>query len=265
MSYLTAPRKRTTKETDEYHHASLLKMKLHGDYFVRQKEMPDSDIPLSYSWINNAYFRSETESLLCAAQEQALATKYISSKIWQRGTDTKCRLCKTENETIHHIVSGCKMLAANQYTYRHNQVAKYIHWWILKDLGVKVTESWTEHEPKDNVLHNGISILWDKSIITDKKVKCNRPDITIHDTKKRECIFVDVSVPVCINVLRKEAEKITKYRDLEIEVQKCWNLRKTKTIPIVIGALGTVCKGITEYLKILSPNAEFRTVQKLLY
>ena len=68
MSYLTAPRKRTTKETDEYHHDSLLKMKLHGDYFVRQKDMPDTDISLSYSWINNAYFRSETEKpTMCRA------------------------------------------------------------------------------------------------------------------------------------------------------------------------------------------------------
>ena len=59
-----------------------------------------------------------------------------------------------------------------------------------------------------------------------------------------------------------EAEKITKYRDLEIEIQKGWNLKKIKTIPIVIGALGTVCKGINDYLKTISPNIEFRIVQK---
>ena len=104
--------------------------------------------------------------------------------------------------------------------------------------------------------------MWDKSLLTDKKVKCNRPDITIHNKKNRECYLVDVSIPVCNNVLRKEAEKITKYRDLEIEIQKCWNLRKIKTIPIIVGALGTVCEGILEYIHLLSPNAEFRTIQK---
>ena len=116
--------------------------------------------------------------------------------------------------------------------------------------------------PIDTVIHNGIEIMWDRKITTDKNVNYNRPDITIHDTKTKKCLFVDVSIPVCNNVIKKEAEKITKYRDLEIEVQKCWNLRKVRTIPIVIGALGTVSTGIQEYLKLLSKNIKFNIVQK---
>ena len=218
---------------------------------------------LSNLWMKNAYLRYETESLICAAQEQALATKYICSKIWRKQCDTKCRLCGEQYETIHHIVSGCKMLAANQYTFRHNQVGKYIHWCILKNIGAPVSTLWQNHTPLDTTTHNGIDLLWDKTILTDKKVNYNRPDITIHDTKNKECIFIDVSVPVCNNIVQKEAEKITKYRDLEIEVQKCWNLRKVRTIPIVIGALGSVTTGIEDYLKTVSPNIQFNMVQKI--
>ena len=98
--------------------------------------------------------------------------------------------------------------------------------------------------------------------MTGKKVGCNRPDITVHEMIERECVFVDVSIPVYNNVIKKEAEKITKYRDLEIEVQKCWNLQKVRTIPVVIGALGTVSKGLTEYMKELVPNISMCTVQK---
>ena len=100
------------------------------------------------------------------------------------------------------------------------------------------------HVPDDIVTHNGIVVMWDKTVLTDKKVKCNIPDITIHDTKNRDCIFVDVSIPVCINVIRREEEKITKYLDLEIEIQKCWILRKVGKVPIVIGAFGTLSKRI---------------------
>ena len=71
-----------------------------------------------------------------------------------------------------------------------------------------------------------------------------------------------MAVPVCRNVVRKVAEKIVKYRDLEIEIQKCWNLNKIETIPVVVGALGTTCCGITEYIKKISPNIEFRIIQK---
>ena len=265
MSYSAGLQKnRNVLETREYHNEELLKMKLHGDYFKRQEEVPNVDMCQSYGWLhgNNFQLRYETESLLCAAQEQALATKYVCSKIWKQGTDVKCRLCGEQYETIHHIVSGCKMLAQTQYLHRHNQVGKYVHWCILKNIGMKVNDCWLKHVPEEVVQHNSTIVMWDKAILTGKKVGCNRPDITVHDTKERECTFIDVSIPVCNNVIKKEAEKITKYRDLEIEVQKCWNLRKVRTIPIVIGALGTVSKGLKEYMKNLAPNISMCTVQK---
>ena len=105
--------------------------------------------------------------------------------------------------------------------------------------------------------------MWDTAIITDKNVKSNRPDITIHDKKNKTGTLIDISIPACCNVVQKEAEKITKYRDLEIEIQKCWDLNKVQTIPIIIGGLGTVCKGIEDSLKIISPRIEYRIIQKI--
>ena len=262
MSYSTKDRSRNTTETREYHKKELVQMDLHGDYFRRQNDIPNVDKDLSYAWLHKFQLRSETESLLCAAQEQVLATKYIRAKIWKKGNDVKCRLCGEQDETVHHIISGCKMLAATQYLFRHNQVGKYLHWCILKNIGVQVDDSWLNHVPKEVVQHDDTTVMWDKSITTEKKVGANRPDITIHDTKERVCTFVDVSNPVCINVIKKEAEKITKYRDLEIEVQKCWNLKEVRTIPIVVGALGTVSKGFTTFARDLAPNISTHTIQK---
>ena len=86
MSFSKGLKKRNTKDTDEYHNKSLLEMKLHGDYFKRQLAMPNVATDLSKAWLKNSYFRFETESLICAAQEQALATKYTRSKIWKKET-----------------------------------------------------------------------------------------------------------------------------------------------------------------------------------
>ena len=174
----------------------------------------------------------------------------------------KCRLCKEKPETINHIIAGCKMLVGTKYTYRHNQVAKYVHWCILKDRGIKVKEKWIDHVPEQVTNVSDTVIMWDTPIITDKNIKSNRPDITIHDQKNRTGTFIDISVPTCCNIVRKEAEKIIKYRDLEIETQKCWNLTKIRTIPVIVGALGTVCKGLENSLKLISPKIEYKIIQK---
>ena len=137
-----------------------------------------------------------------------------------------CRLCKEKSETVAHIVSGCKMLAANKYTFRHNQVAKYLHWNIIRDRGFSVPENLLLHKPKKLVTKGGVTITWDMVIITDKKVECHIPDILVHDSNARSCQIIDVAIPICTNIVRKTAEKITKYRELGIEIQKCWNLTK---------------------------------------
>ena len=40
------------------------------------------------------------------------------------------------------------------------------------------------------------------------------------------------------NVIKKEADKILKYKDFTIEIQCIWNV-KTKVIPVIRGATGT--------------------------
>ena len=38
--------------------------------------------------------------------------------------------------------------------------------------------------------------------------------------------------------------------------------KKVRTIPVVVGALGTVCNGLKEYINFISPNIEFSILQK---
>jgi hypothetical protein len=49
------------------------------------------------------------------------------------------------------------------------------------------------------------------------------------------------------NVMKKEAENILKYKDFTIEIQRIWNV-KTKVIPVIIGATGTIIKSFRNYL-----------------
>jgi len=52
-------------------------------------------------------------------------------------------------------------------------------------------------------------------------------------------MVIDVVISGDRNVIRKEAEKILKYKDLTIEIQRMWNVQ-TKVIPVIIGATWTI-------------------------
>ena len=54
-------------------------------------------------------------------------------------------------------------------------------------------------------------------------------------------MLIDVAISGDRNVVTREAEKILKYKDLTIDVQRMWNV-KTKVIPVIIGGTGTISK-----------------------
>jgi len=54
-------------------------------------------------------------------------------------------------------------------------------------------------------------------------------------------MLIDVAISGGRNVIKEEAERIRKYEDFAIEIQRMWNV-KTKVIPVIIGATGTISK-----------------------
>jgi len=57
-------------------------------------------------------------------------------------------------------------------------------------------------------------------------------------------------------------EKLNKYKDLEIEVEGMWGL-KTTTVPVVMGALGTIKKGMESYINKIPGNINIHELQKI--
>ena len=58
----------------------------------------------------------------------------------------------------------------------------------------------------------------------------------------------------------KECEKKDKYPDLARELKKLWNMKVT-IIPIMIGAFGTVTKGLLKRLEDLEVGGQVETIQ----
>ena len=71
----------------------------------------------------------------------------------------------------------------------------------------------------------------------------------------------DVAISGDRNVIKKEAEKILKHKDLTIEIQRMWNV-KTKVIPLIIGATGTISKSFRKYVSNIPGKHEVKELQK---
>ena len=72
--------------------------------------------------------------------------------------------------------------------------------------------------------------------------------------------IVDFAVPADHRINLKECEKKDKYLDLAREFKKLWNV-KVMTVPIVIGALGTITKGLLKGLEDLEVGGRVETIQ----
>ena len=236
---------------------------LHGQFFLRSQQA-DIDQEATYQWLRSSGLKAETEGFILAAQDQSLNTRNYQANILNNGTDPKCRFCSKHVETIDHLVSGCPVLTPNEYMKRHDRVGQYLHWCICKHYGVETeAKNWYEHHPPAVVEHKNITVLWDFPINTDRTIKANRPDIVVKDRIEKTCLLIDMSVPSDKNVAVKEFDKLSKYKDLEIEIQKMWHL-KTSVVPVIIGALGVVKKTTKSYLEKIPGKPLLQEIQKIV-
>jgi len=74
-------------------------------------------------------------------------------------------------------------------------------------------------------------------------------------------MLIDVAISGDRNVIIKEAEKILKYKDLKIEIQRMWNV-KARVIPVIIGATGTISKSFRKYVSNIAGNHDVKEQRK---
>ena len=165
---------------------------LHGELVRQTADVTGED---SWRWLRNGFLKKETEGLILAAQEQTLRTNAIKHSIGKTSETSLCRMCGDATETVRHIVSGCKKLSQKEYRKRHDKVALRVHWEICRKHGIECTVKWYEDQPLPVVGNGDVRITWDTTIYTDKKLRHNRPDITLLQRDTKEWTLIDIAVP----------------------------------------------------------------------
>jgi hypothetical protein len=98
-------------------------------------------------------------------------------------------------------------------------VSAQIHFSTGKETGVQLDKKhWYEHVSKSVVTNQGgkVTILWNQQVQTDRTIPNSKPDIIIRDNEKGTCMLIGVAISGDRNVIKKEAEKILKHKDLTI-------------------------------------------------
>ena len=188
----------------------------------------------TWTWLRKGSLKRETESLLIAAQDNAIRTNHIKARIDKTKQNSKCMLCNDRDETINHIISECSKLAQKECKARRDWIGKVIHWEMCRKFQFDHSNKWYMHNPAPALENDSHKLLWDFNIQTDHLIPAKRTDLIIINKKKRICKIVDFAV---LNLY--ESEKV--YLDLARELKKLWNM-KVRIVLIVIGALGTITK-----------------------
>ena len=77
-------------------------------------------------------------------------------------------------------------------------------------------------------MHNkdsNILIIWDMPVNTDRTITANRPEIVVNDSMNSTSKPIDMAVPSDRNIALREMEKKSKYKDLELEIQKMRHMK----------------------------------------
>ena len=215
----------------------------------------------TWTWLRKEKLKRETESLLIAAQNNAIRTNHIKAKIDETQQHSKCRLCGDRDETINHIISECSILAQKEYKTRHDWVGKVIHWEICKKFTLDHTNKRYMHNPAPVLENDTHKLQWDFDIQTDHLNSARRPDLIIINKKiKRICKIVDFAVPADHRINLKECEKKDKYLNLARELKKLWNMKVT-IVPIVISDFGSITNILLKGLEDLEVGGRIETIQ----
>lgn len=224
------------------------------------------DKKASNIWLQKGQLFPETEAFMLAIQDQVVNTlnyqKYITNTLGANN-DT-CRRCQNGSETIQHITGSCKAIAQTDYKHRHDQVGAIIHQYLAyKYKLIKNKTPYYKYKPEAVLENKEYRLYWDRTIMTDKTIHYNRPDITIFAKNDKTVYFIDVSICNTHNLQLNFTEKISKYTELSIEVQTQWGVKTVKTIPITISTTGVIPKNLHSSLRYLNiPPGIYIQLQK---
>lgn len=250
-------------QTDVEKIAAWKQKEVHGAH-PHQLEQPFVDKAASNLWLKRGELSLLIEADMIAIQDRVMPTRNCRRYVWHQDVEDICRMCHHPHETIDHIMAGCEVLANAAYTQRHNEVAKILHQQLALQCGLleEIVPNY-RYLPAPVLENDRFKLYWDRTVLTDRFIHHNRPDIMVYDKGRRKVTIIDVAVPLDRNLESTRGAKIARYRPLAVELREQWRLNEVpRIVPAIISTTGVVPKSLLQSLKELQLEKELAAIQK---
>ena len=137
----------------------------------------------TWMWLRNENHKRKIESLIIAAQNNAVRTNHIKARIDKTQQNSKCKLCGDRNETINHIISECSKLVQKEYKSRDDLEGKVIYLELCKKFNFYLPSKWHLHNTASVLMNDTHKLLYDFNIKTDHLISAKRSDLIIINKK----------------------------------------------------------------------------------
>lgn len=104
-----------------------------------------TDIEKIYKWLEKAGLKEATDSVIMAAQDQALNTSSKEDEVYLNRWDPRWRQRKEASEAVQNITAGCKVQV---HLEGHDQVAGIVYRNICAEYRLEVPGSKVENTSK---------------------------------------------------------------------------------------------------------------------
>ena len=122
-------------------------------------------------------------------------------------------------EIIQNITAAREQLAPTEYVKRRDELAKVIHQKLAEAADfIEDKNPQYKYTPASVLENDNFKLYWNRSILTDKTILFNRPDITFMNKKTKNTFLIDTAVPNTHNLAKTITDKQNKYQELANEI-----------------------------------------------
>lgn len=234
------------------------------------------NIEMSFGYLRT-HLNSKSVFNAFAIQEGAIITRNHPGS---NNSNTICRICKSSDETIQHVLVGCKVIRGTRMVRRHNEVCLHVLNYIRKIMGLNAVH-YSEQITRF-VRYGDSEYFYDFNMIPH--IKHNRPDIIFRSGQKIYIIEIAISWPLGENhSIDKQIEwKYFKYainseldyhewednreargNSLVNELSLLWRTTDIEVIPIVIGTCGELTDAAIANIRRLPGNLHDKLITNI--